>query len=821
MKSLQFFSIILVLLLLLLCSCQSKKKSNTKAKVQEQEKRIDQSIAKQTIEYPKTQIIKKDLSNTLNVETLKDNIDLNMDISNLSLSDIRLLRNSFAARQGYCFMKADLRGVFGSTSWYSQRMEDRFWAEESGDSIPPISYSDAEMSFIKRLREREEELMSRNFLIEGERIKPNIENIINLFQLENSDPKLMDKLAENGFAIVPNSNIQLFHVYEKNDYQQFPSFVTTDMYMQLFHMYFSYVLRTIEEDQFIPLLSDICLEMLEEMQTIANNNNEQSIIDAANFNATYYAVAYSVLNDTTINVPEAYGLMYQDEIKHINEAQDEFSEFLDYEDYFFPYSLFKVRGHYTRNENLKRYFKAMMWLQTAPFCLDNDFQLQCSLMSAFVLNNNALTLKKYRSIMEPVSFIIGQPDNISFLDLAQKLEQNDYSLKDLLLNKSTLKAYKQDLGEIVKGKNKISPKESLTCVDKINFIPQRYLADNKVLQELVDVESEVSKRAFPKGLDVMAAFGSKTAENILFAEEKWELYPEKLAQLQVEMRGVDGDKTVYNKWIKSLLELQKSNDKYPYFMQTQQWDKKNLMASLASWAELKHDAILYAEQPMAAECGGGGPPEPITVGYVEPNVAYWNAALELLALTKNVFIKNNIWNDAIAGVTSQLEENAQFLLAASEKELNGISLSEKEYQQIEYIGSSFEWMTLDLIRQKDQYLDGWHNVQGPDKSVAVVADIYTANASNNPNKGILHVATGNVNDIYVVVEIEGYLYLTKGAVLSYHEFSKGLGTRLTDEEWQSLLDSGNVPDMPNWMKEIMTPIIPPKSNQKIFYSSGC
>ena len=26
---------------------------------------------------------------------------------------------------------------------------------------------------------------------------------------------------------------------------------------------------------------------------------------------------------------------------------------------------------------------------------------------------------------------------------------------------------------------------------------------------------------------------------------------------------------------------------------------------------------------MAAECGGAGPPDPIVVGYVEPNLPFW------------------------------------------------------------------------------------------------------------------------------------------------------------------------------------------------------
>ena len=45
-------------------------------------------------------------------------------------------------------------------------------------------------------------------------------------------------------------------------------------------------------------------------------------------------------------------------------------------------------------------------------------------------------------------------------------------------------------------------------------MPQRYLAHNEVLQELVDVTPN-SKRAYPKGLDVFAAFGVNSAETLL------------------------------------------------------------------------------------------------------------------------------------------------------------------------------------------------------------------------------------------------------------------------------------------------------------------
>ena len=118
-----------------------------------------------------------------------------------------------------------------------------------------------------------------------------------------------------------------------------------------------------------------------------------------------------------------------------------------------------------------------------------------------------------------------------------------------------------------------------------------------------------------------------------------------------------------------------------------------------------------------------------------------------------------------------MKEEAEFLLAVSEKELAGKPLTDEEYGQIECIGATFENISLDLVRQPDQYLMGWDDVQGADKKVALVADVYTANADNNPEKSILFEAVGDADEIYVVVEIDGYLYLTHVAVLLDVEFA--------------------------------------------------
>ena len=114
-------------------------------------------------------------------------------------------------------------------------------------------------------------------------------------------------------------------------------------------------------------------------------------------------------------------------------------------------------------------------------------------------------------------------------------------------------------------------------------------------------------------------------------------------------------------------------------------------------------------------------------------------------------------------------------------------------------------------------------MEGADKKVALVADVYTANADNNPEKSILFEAVGLADEIYVVVEIDGYLYLTRGAVLSYREFTQPLSApRLTDEEWQQQLEKNPRKGVPEWMKRIIVPLKKmPEANEDYFYSSGC
>ncbi len=765
----------------------------------------------------------------IDVEQLNKKLPLNINVDNLSIAEIRILRNAVSARQGYCFMNGDLRGIFGATSWYTQKMEDRFWKEENGKAAP-IKYTAAEQAFVQKLKKREDFLKSKNNVAPSG-MMVNMENIINSFQLESFDQRLYNAIGKNGFAIVPGEEDQLFHIYERNDYRQFPSFVTTDLYLQAFHMFFDCLLKETEEQKFSPMVTLFVKQNYEQMMQLASTTTDAKIKAAAEHNAAYYAIAYELNTGKSLPVPASFTELVKEEINHVNAAETTSSEFLGYTEArnmpMFIYNIYRPRGHYTRNETLKRYFCAMMWLQNAPFGTDKDDQLEQALLLAQTIGGNANLTKQYKDITEPITYLMGMPDDVSILQVYAEIQKSGSTVSELINDKKKFDAIRKALEELSKKQSIIKPKFQASSPFKICLMPQRYMPDSEVLQEMVDYESTPTLRDVPKGLDILASIGISSAERILIQElkeqEKWNKYTSNLEQMKKRMGEIDWNQTVANKWIAALKDVNSKNAQYPKFMLSPQWDKKNLNTALASWAELKHDAILYAKQPMGAECGGGGPPEPYVKGYVEPNIAYWTKAIELIDATMDVLKRFDLVTEKGTTAATDLREQAEFLLNCSKKELAGKNLTEQEYRQIETIGSTFENITLNLIKEPDQFLMGWGNVNGADKKISVVADVYTANSYNNPEKSVLYEAVGPAHEIYVVVELDGYLYLTRGAVFSYREFQEDIAApRKTDEEWQQELQTQPDKGIPNWMKEIIVPLGGKSlDNEHIFYSSGC
>ena len=773
----------------------------------------------------------------INVEKLKGKIDTQMDISKLNLAELRAIRNAFAARQGYPFKDATLRALYNTTTWYNDALWDVSEKEETtGKKFSP-RYTKEQLAFTERIRARETELRKLNFKpVNGKKVV-NMDNLINPFQLKEFDSKLYNMLGKNGFAIVPAEHNQLFHVYEKNDYADFPSFVTTDLYLQLFHLYFDCVLRDVEEKHLDSLMIVFSSQMEAEMKTLTSSQNAE-VKAAAEFGQAWFAVASWLFSHdkapasaAKLSVPEAYKKMVMEEITKAFDAENGYSDMLEYfpPEEMFGYSLFRPRGHYTRSKVCSRYFRGMMWLQTAHFGTNKPSKMKQIALIANVFNQQPKLSAIYNKVSEPITYLMGTPDNVTLIQVANQIKEMGLPIEQLLSSRKDMANLTKDIEEIAKRQMRIELKKTRGSKYVVDIMPQRYQPDAEALIATTDQDSPVSLRPCPKGLDWMAVMGLPGAERILIDElketQRWTGFPKALTTARKKAATTQWEACVANQWMYTLQSLGDTAQSLPYFMQSPQWQKKNLNTALASWAELKHDAILYAKQPMLAECGDGGPEPPVVKGYVEPNVKFWEKAIALVTRMDKVLTTYSLQTEKAKAVYERIKEMAEFCRDISKKELNGGKITDEEYNQIEIIGSTVENISLELVSEDNQMLQGWSDVVSTDKKVAVVADVFTAAGENVAidDMCVLYEGVGPAYEIYVVVEIDGSLYLTRGSVFSYREFTRLMSDpRMTDEEWQEELKKSPTGGTPSWMKEIIAPVKGMSADdEETFYSSGC
>ncbi|MDH7516160.1 MAG: DUF3160 domain-containing protein [Bacteroidota bacterium] len=740
--------------------------------------------------------------------------DFDRDISNASLEELRYLRNEVYARKGYLFRDAVLRAWFQRFDWYQP---------EVGKPQSAFKLDAREEAFVQRVKERERQLVARNFVEERGVLRANMRNIVNTRQFTSLSDTLLEKLAENGFAVIPGGYEQLFDIYEENDYNLFPCFITTDLYLQLMHMVYDFTLRKLEEKKFIESLRRLLTAVHGRAASLAARDPDEKVRKHAEWVQAWCAVPLLLLDPgKPVPIPAAYANAVKEETRKIHAAAERGSTFLRAR--LFDYTLFAPRGHYTRSDALRRYFRAVMWLQTAPFRLDDADETARAIILAYCSRGtsargvNIDTL--FAALTDPLDYLLGEADNLSLRDVRQLIEEGTVprapsSLIDPTIAEGFRRALLARNPERIRARAGFEENIAELRRPRLFFLPQRYTPDAEVLQRLVNVERPVPKRPFPKGLDVFAALGNSTARSILLGEyketESWDAYDDSLEAVTRELSSFRWENNVYGKWLRSLSLLFAVPKGCQPFMRTDAWQRKSLTTALASWTEMKHDVILYAKQPFAAECGGGDElPPPVTVGYVEPNIPFWEAALDMLRDLSRYLEKQNLKKTDLAAKTRNLIEMGEFFLRVSRKELAGERLTDKEYETIRLVGASASRITLSIIEAND-----WASVEGPDRSVALAADVYTYDVH------CLQEAVGLVNTIYTVVEIDGLLYLTRGAVFSYYEFIQPAADRLTDERWQEMLRRGEHPPVPAWVKPNIAPVKEPEVEPGGSYGSGC
>lgn len=633
------------------------------------------------------------------------------------------------------------------------------------------------------------------------KVEDDLSNIVNLNIFGEFSKEQLELLKENAFVVNPTKQEQLFYIYEDNEYKDIPSFITTDSVLQVYHIFYDYALRTLENEKLLELLEELTEKMLKSSIDIYNKIENQSIKEIQLKNIEYFSVAQLALEKELPNeIPEKAKEMALEEIEKIKEHKGlEKSSLFPYD---LDYSQFTVRGHYTRSKDFERYFKAMMWYGQAPFPLylangdkNIDGTIQ-ALLICYGLYKDKESYERWENIYEPTNFFVGSSDDLGIYeygDLLFKVYGNSPNLNKLD-DEIKLKEFYEGAKEFpepkIQGKYTSG---NLPVGKQFRFMGQRYVLDAEIIQELV----HPLERPIPSGLDIMGVLGSKRAKQIQMDKEEnqgWKDYPEQFKRLENKFGNLPNTQwmgNMYQGWLWTLLGfLQPFEEGYPSFMTTEAWMDKDLNTALGSWSELKHDTILYGKQ-SAAEMGGEAYEE--VVGYVEPNIEVYEKLLWLTKFSRENLNQRNLSLEEIDIKIEKFESILEFLISCSIKELRNEELTSEEYDRIQIYGGILEDLTASFSGENLR----WFEITSEtDKNMAIIADFHTITPNNYSEGGYLEAGVGSAYEIYVVVPIGDKLYLTRGAVFSYHEFISE--ERLTDEKWQQIINENKQPNMPQW-----------------------
>ncbi|MBN1246399.1 MAG: DUF3160 domain-containing protein, partial [Anaerolineae bacterium] len=256
-----------------------------------------------------------------------------------------------------------------------------------------------------------------------------LENVHVPFALSETQ---LARLAADGFVVSPGAEKEFFTLYEKARYSNVPIFVTSDSLLHVYHLLFDKVLRTAEVAYFIPLLHELNAALLSEAGAAYQDLRGTPWEDAALRTVAFVAVAGRLANPAFPVPPYAQALV-DGELANIESAAGMLpSPIFPGLTYGEDYTQYIPRGHYTRSEALKAYFKSMMWYGRMTFRLRTDdpevgraetrsaLLLVRALRQATAGGRPALDL--WQDLYSPTVFFVGRSDDLTVLQYGEVMD---------------------------------------------------------------------------------------------------------------------------------------------------------------------------------------------------------------------------------------------------------------------------------------------------------------------------------------------------------------------------------------------------------------
>lgn len=657
-------------------------------------------------------------------------------------------------------------------------------------------------------------------------------------------------LSRHGFVVTervhpPSFGDGMLDIYVKD----LPVFVSTDAVLHAVHMSYDGILASTETAVLAPLMHDALDALHQQVRPLAveyryrTEGMRQPVRDLD----VYLTVARTLLGDP-VTPPGRTGATVAPVFSEnaetvrallgaIDAAQATEMPLFSQGCRQIDFSQFTPRGHYTESESLQRYFQAMIWLGRTEIYLSAPHTDTCAPTPADVRRQSVLALLVAEAAQtggarqpldqaeQMLALFAGAPDNVTLDGLATLADEAGVTRASDLLDDATWTRYQSAVAGADWARQRIRSQmltnrqgtEANRAQPAVAFllVGQRFALDSFVLSRVVydalEHDGQPVRRMLPSALDVLYALGNDAAGQLLRPEFERYPYASTLDDLRRLIDETDDEVwqgSLYNGWLGAIRTLappsEADRQSLPGFMQTGAWWQQKMNTQLASWAQLRHDNLLYAKPSYTVSVGCSFP-----YSYVEPEPDLFRAVARFARRAQAGFAPyatDSQWDSTTRthAYFGRLATLTDTLATIAQKEIDGVRpdpgeqafLGQMVFEAAEGCAMTLNgWLT-------DLYYGGATQAR---KTDLVVADVHTAptDATGSPVGWVLHAGTGPLDLAVVTAEVPGVgMVAFTGPVMSYRERLTTGFERLTDQAWatpESLAASAR----PSWTRRYL------------------
>jgi hypothetical protein len=644
-----------------------------------------------------------------------------------------------------------------------------------------------------------------------------------LDKLQQSALKLNDveqtALGKNGFVLASRQFPTFVNGYAEIYSEHLPVYISADALLESVHNAYDAMLAKMEQSTIIGKVTALLQSMRTRLPTSTADPPLRADVDV------YLAVALSLLQGSAA-APVAGGdaSTVGSFVAAANAAMGTGTVSLFGDSRQEDFSQFTPRGHYTDDPVLSQYFRAMIWLgridlrlvETAP---SGDQVFHREQYDAMLLMRELIgsDVTQWSNVDDILKTFVGKSDNMIVPDvdsLITDLGGADaaHAASDDAVEKALVKGgygQQQIASYLMVNDGTVA---TLPLNRSFLIFGQRYTVDSDVFSAVV--YDRIPGRFMPDPLDAaFGAFGNNQALALDPDAATNPALPGALARVRTLIDSSDASfwqSSFYNLWLGALRALSPAPDAastkagLPQIATTEAWGRRILDTQLGSWAELRHDTLLYAKQSYTGSPGCDFPdayvdPYPDTFAAIR-KYAEQGGRIAAFAPPDDATLINAYF-DTLRNASAVLEQIAT-------AELQGEALTA---DQLAFINDAVRINDVSVVCTTIQVPDGWLAklyFNPPDSIVfkPTIADVHTqpSDAGGNPVGNVLHVGNGFPRFMVATVDsCGGGPRAYAGVVFGYAEKVTSNFERLTDDQWASQLNMGDVPPDVPWLSPVI------------------